>query len=112
LRPVVGDVEPPAPVLDGDVRLVGALRLRVDGRGELFARERRVGDGRFLCIREGGAHGRAAVTLAGLAAGVERGVVAVLRHDAADHEKERRVVVTQADEVEQQLGIVGTIWRL
>src|SRR5262245_16474027 len=81
---------------------------REHAHGELFARERRVGDGRLLAVRERRAHAAAGgVAPAGRAAGVERGVIAVLRDDAAEREEECRVVVAQADEVEQQLGIGG-----
>ena len=82
---------------------------REHARGELFARERRVGDGRLL------RYARpvpmvaplAAPDRTDLAASVERGVVAVLCDDGAELEEERRVVVAEADEVEQQLGIGG-----
>ena len=50
---------------------------------------------------------RAAGPVLDLADGVERGVVAVLRDDGAELEEQRRVVVPEADEVEQHLRIGG-----
>jgi hypothetical protein len=76
-------------------------------RGELRARERRIRDGRFLRIGEGRANGGATAAFAGLPADGERGIVGVLRDDGAQFEEQRRVVVAEANEVEQQLRIDG-----
>src|SRR5262249_42600795 len=76
-------------------------------RRELFTRKRRVGDGRLLRIAEAGAHARAvrAGATNNLTGSGERRVVAVLRDDAAELEEQRRVVVPEADDVEQHLRV-------
>src|SRR5262249_31788438 len=73
---------------------------------ELLARERGVGDGRLLGVRERRAEG-AAAPVAERATGVQRGIVAVLRDDGAELEEERRFVVPEADQVEEQLRVGG-----
>src|SRR5262249_24788326 len=82
---------------------------RKHARRELFTRKRRVGDGRLLRIAEAGAHARAvrAGATNNLAGSGERRVVAVLRDDAAELEEQRRVVVPEADDVEQLLRVGG-----
>src|SRR5262249_60485794 len=72
------------------------------GAGERRVRER----GLFAVVERGAEGGAGGVAPAGRAADVERGVVGVLGDDAADAREENRVIVAQADEVEQQLGIV------
>src|SRR5262249_41140581 len=77
-------------------------------RRELLTRERRVSDGRLLRIPESGADSRATGTRAvDLAGGVERAVIGVLCDDSTQLEEERRLVVPEADEVEQELAIRG-----